>query len=236
MALVARYIGVKDILDCYFDKSDTAYFSLWDKSKQICQYNGENKEEGADILREEIERNIKRKYSNILMLCLHPNFEERYKPTSEVEYNAAVKSFETDSQDYGANSFGNIYPLHQKIAALESEVASLRDQLNDDDESDEEIKVSGLDKTISGISQLLAHPAIANLLTVIFTPKNTTSPATTAGGPAPQTVRAVAGFENDEAELMHYLAILEQKGLTLDHIKKLSELPTEKIKMLLTFL
>ena len=115
MALVARYIGLNEILECYHEKSDTPYFSLWDKTKQICQYNGEDKEEGEAILREEIERNIRRKYSNVLMLCLHPEPAERYKPASEVIYNAAVRSFEPAANEYMPQQIAPaFYPLQQQ--------------------------------------------------------------------------------------------------------------------------
>lgn len=235
MALVARYIGLDEILECYNEKSETAYFSLWDKTKQICQYNGDDKDEGEQILREEIERNIRRRYSNILMLCLHPEPLDRYKPNSEVIYNAAVRSFEPQQNEY-SNQLGAIYPaqIQQQLNAMQSEIASLREQLNDDDDDDDEkpVPVSGVDKTIEGINTLLAHPAVANLLTVIFSAKQS-QPTTT--GPAPQNVRAVAGVDND-AEILHLFKVLEYKGVTVDHVRKLAAMEPQQIQTLLKFL
>lgn len=229
MALIARYVGVDEVLECYNSKSDTPYFSVWDKSKMICQYNGEEKEEGEELLREEIERNVRNKYSNTLMLCLHPEHEERYTIKSPVVYNAAFKSYHSAEVMQGHNNPNAVlFSMQQQLNLMQSQIAAIA-EAKQEEEEEEEPEESATERVISGVSTILNHPLVSNFLANILT-TNHRSPSSPA-----QHAQALAGVE-DDAEVLQCFAILKTKGLTIDHLKKLCQFSNEDIKALLKFL
>jgi hypothetical protein len=91
------------------------------------------------------------------------------------------------------------------------------------------------------IGQIMGNPAIANIITNLLT--NIFANNITNGNvqtPIQNNMRpqALAGdnVSAQELELAETLEILFDKGITIEHLKKLASYPTAKIKMLLTML
>ena len=229
MALTARYIGIKEVIDCYTDQADksgSACFSMWDRTKMICQYNGDDVDEGIKILEDEIGRNIKRGYNNPLSLYIHPSSEKLYTLKSPVFYNCIFKSFE----DTGSNIYQTPYTqpmpsshLDARISAMESRIAALMDPGIDDDDDDDHDDHDGMGKTLEGINTMLSHPVISALISKFIAPSST------------QPVQSLAGIGNEKS-IIALFKILEKKGVTIEHIKKLAAMDAAQLQSLVKFL
>ena len=51
-----------------------------------------------------------------------------------------------------------------------------------------------------------------------------------------QTITKLAGVPEDKTAVYQYIEILLQKGVTIEHLQKLSQMPSAKIKGLLMML
>lgn len=239
MAIVARFIGAEEVLTA-FEAKGKPYFSMWCKSSIICQYNGEDMQEALQMIREEIERNVKREMSHECYLKIHPESEKNYTLKSPVFYNIVFKSF--DAPDFAmVNNPGALnYALLQKITAIESRLNAreeLAGGIDDDDDEDfdddeeeenddsEKDKIAGI---VSGIQTIIEHPVISGLINRFFPPAD--------GAPEVKPSLGKIDEKDQEKVLSECLQKLFAKGLTLEHLVKISELPKEKIKMLLTLL
>ena len=135
MSLVARFIGSDEVIE-QFEKVGKPNFSMWCKSALICQYNGDDIEEAVTMIREEIERNIKRKMGQECFLKIHPKEESNYNLKSEVAYNIVFKSY--DNPDFQAMTspaaFNHL--MMEKLIAIESRMNGFED--DDDNEDDDE--------------------------------------------------------------------------------------------------
>lgn len=228
MALTARYIGIKEVIECYTDqaeKSGSACFSMWDRTKMICQYNGDDVDEGIKILEDEIGRNIKRGYNNPLSLYIHPASEKLFTLKSPVYYNCIFKSYEESAPGSFPVQYGQpIASSHidARISAMESRIAALMDPGIDDDDDDDDDDGDGLGKTIDGINTILAHPVVSALISKMISPT--------------QPVQSLAGGVDSDQQILQLFKILQSKGVTINHIKKLAAMDAAQIQSLIKFL
>jgi hypothetical protein len=221
MSLIPRYIGINETLEAFNKKARTPFFSLWDKTQCITQYNGDDIGESESELREEIETSIKRNYDHPLTLRLHPTKEKNY--TLKSETNAVIVFLCQDKPAFVGNTGGNDYNnyvLLNQINALKSEIEALKVQKLAEDDEDEEDDDDGASTLISGVNQLLDHPVVMGLINKWV---NGTQPVT-----------HLAGVDNKSIE--ECINILFSKGVTVEHLQKLADMDKAKIKMLLTML
>lgn len=119
--------------------------------------------------------------------------------------------------------------LHYVINDLKEKVNSLTSELNaikEIEEEEEEPEESETESFINGINNLINNPAVTNLI-AMFTDKLMNN----------NTVTKLAGIEVDEKSAIYqYVEILLNKGVTAEHLQKLSQMPSSKIKMLLSML
>ena len=223
MSLIARYIGKDEVLYAYEKKAKHPFFSIWDKSQCIVQYNGDDYEEAKEIIADEIDISVKRNYTNTLTLKLHPEKEKAYTTKSATYANfafvcqnnlpAIMPAHPGDASAYYANEIQN---LRAEINALKMKEIEPDDESDDDDQDDEQPEGMAL---INGVNTLLEHPLIAGLITK-WTTGNT-------------PVRNLAGVNYTLEEC---LQTLFNKGVTVQHLQKLAEMPESKIKMLISML
>lgn len=223
MTLIARYIGKDEVLYAYDKKAKHPYFSIWDKSQCIVQYNGDDYDEAKEIISDEIDISVKRNYTNTLTLKLHPEKEKAYTTKSPTYANFAficqntLPAIMPTADNIGASAYyaNEIQNLRAEINALKMKETEPDDE-EEDDEDDEQPEGMAL---INGVNTLLEHPLIAGLIT-----------KWTSGS---QPVRNLAGVNNTLEEC---LETLFNKGVTVQHLQKLAEMPEAKIKMLLSML
>lgn len=220
MALIPRYIGRDEVIEAFEKKAKQPYFSMWDKSAPICQYNGDDFNEAIEMIEDEIKLNNKRGYTNPLTIKLHSESEKIYTTKSP-----CYCSFAFICQDQPIITTPTVQPAdingyyQSQINSLRAEIDALKmKEIEPDDEEEEDEEED--DDQLGSIGKILDHPLVSGLINKIIA--------------NPQRVSNLAGIDNGEAE--HYLNVLYSKGLTLDHLRKLAEMPESKITMLLNML
>lgn len=221
MSLTVQLRGIDEVLEWFERRAKQPYYCVWDKTQPVSMYNGDDLEEAKEILKDDLERFKKRNYFNPLILSLYPDKSKAYK-TTDLKYCSV--SFVVEEQlilpSINQNSDGVSLLLLQELKTIKSEVEALKvaKLQEEEEEGDEEEEENNL---ISGVNQLLDHPIISGLI------------SKWVNGSTP--VRNLAGV-NEEENLNDYLQTLFSKGVTVAHIKKLSEMPEAKLKMLIQML
>jgi hypothetical protein len=218
--LVPRYYGKNDILTSFEENAETPYWSLWDSNSLIRQNNKiDDMDESIAMLESEIDRSIKNDYDRPVTLILHTKKEKNYTKKSEgtvlvcmclekVAYNQTQQN----------NQIAN-YNLYNELNALKSELNALKNaQLVD--ESEDEYEEDEDESFIGSVKTLLNEPVIAGLINKFLQP----------GTP----VNNLAGIDNNNVN--DILNVLFSKGVTVEHLNKLSQMPESQIKMLLNML
>lgn len=217
--LVPRYYGINDILTSFEELAETPYWSLWDNTSVIRQNNKiDDMDESMSILESELNRSVKNEYDRPVTLILHPKKEKAYTKKSEATAVMVCMPLEKNaySQAQQNNQIAN-YNLYNELNAVKSELnalknAQLEEEEEDDDDQDESF--------IGSVKTLLNEPVIMGLIQKILQPQT--------------PVNNLAGIENNDINSI--LNILYSKGVTIEHLNKLAQMPESQIKMLLTML
>jgi hypothetical protein len=116
------------------------------------------------------------------------------------------------------------YPMHQAPANNEilSRLAAIESKLDEEDFEEEETQPTTPGSIIAG---LLEKPEIINGITNFI--------MNIAGNLTTPKIKAVAGINEDINDI---LKTLYSKGVKVEHLKKLSEMPEAKIQMLISML
>jgi hypothetical protein len=110
--------------------------------------------------------------------------------------------------------------LLREEMAEERRIRAELEAADDDDDVEEQAESAGL-------GAILGNPAVQQILTALVT--------NIGANMATQQPRAMAGVE-DQPELNALVQQLLSKGVTVEHLRKLAEMPTIKIKSLLMML
>lgn len=227
------YIGKDSILN-YFDKSvnkKLPIFSVQEGNSIHLSYSGKDYEEAKELLSDWLDDCSENNYDNNVYIYLHNPIAKGDVFNKKNHYNTKLvqpveKIHNTDSSSYY---------LKKEIDSLKSELNALKEvQINSDTEEEEEEPqsimgfVNGLLKQdeiktmlISGISTWINNK--------VFKSNN----VAIAGSVTEQKSDLT---ESDIANLNKYIAITLQKGATIEHYKKLSEMETSQFQMLLKML
>ncbi len=231
----ARFIGEDEVIKKYREL-ESPYFSMWCKTQLICQYNGDDIDEGAEMIADEIKRNVKHGFGAELYLKVHSDQEKNYTIKSPVIYNIVFKSFD-DGFSGASVANGNMnFAVLQNLQSINSRLSALESQKNEDDADGEDDEADDNDdpvnNTIGQIEKLIASPVISALIDKLFSP-------------SPKPVSKLSGvgseFNNNDPALINErlnraLSILFKNGLTIEHIEQLAKMPAVKLKQLLTLI
>jgi hypothetical protein len=223
MSLTVKYYGLDEVLE-YFDKyAKQPYFSIWDKSQPLVQYSGDSFDEAKEIITDEINLCKKRNYENPLCIKLHTEKAKVYTSTNK-DYNSSAIFLCYDSAIGSAlmpmqqNNNQSTIMLLNEINALKSEISALKTEKIEEEEEEEDYQDSSM-SFINGVNQALEHPIIAGLLNKLINGKNV----------------SLAGV-NSNLDLDDCIKTLFDKGVTVEHLRKLADMPKSKISMLLSML
>jgi len=119
--------------------------------------------------------------------------------------------------------------LETELNIVKSELSALKDQKIEQDDEDDEDDAPETD-ALSGINTLLGNPLIQQVIGLVVD--------RFAKTPEKRIITNLAGVpdDNDKAAALGYVEILMAKGVTVDHLRKLAEMPGIKIKTLLSML
>jgi hypothetical protein len=219
MALTILYIGKEEVLEAFEKRAKKAYWAVFDKGINLYQYEDNDFEQSKEVLSEFLDLCIKRNYANPLTLKFCSESEEAYNAKSKSYGNFTFQcSASAPAPTYVGADLQTFYI--NEINALKAEINAMKMKWDpiEEEEDEEEEEESDSMRLLSGVNTLLDHPLIAGLVARFTTGQ--------------QQPRTLAGVDNVD----EYLQILYKKGLTPDHLRKLSEMPESKIKMLLTML
>lgn len=157
---------------------------------------------------------------------------EKYSTDDKVEYwrnkalgNGAGATAQTDPALIAILS-----EMREDNKALRAEMAEIRKLQMELDEAEDDDDVR--DESQLGLVGMLNNPGIQNLLMNFFTNLGANAATNQMNKQRPQAMAGVS----DDAELAKYVEQLLAKGVTVEHLKKLSEMSDIKIKSLLMML
>lgn len=242
MAAKAIYFGLADVL-AFYDSNELPYFSIWDKTQKITQYNGlrkgeAEKSEGREKLEAQLKAFEKSNFDHELRLCIHPDFEVSYdwRKSPIVEQGLFCISDTNKPGETAKNLSGNndrlVDYLMNENALLKEKNEALMLELSEyqaEDESEDIGSVTPPETMIDQITKLANNPAVMGLIQTIFSPAPTPRATALAG------VNDVAEQEEIK-ELQSLINTLFAKGVTIEHLRKLAAMPAAKIKSLLFML
>jgi hypothetical protein len=214
--LSVPYIGKESILMAYDTLAKYPYFSIWCNNAIIYSYSGDTKEEGAEMLEKIL--NINASLDQVFTVRLHNSLPDKKDTFSTKDLSSSILYCSlVDASDKIAATDPNSYMLQQisqRLNAIESDIKAKHELVEEEVEEEEESE-----KMINAISGIVNSPLIG-LLVNFLQPK--------------QTVTHLAGVPENDIEAI--LNTLFNKGVTVDHLRKLSEFPADKIKMLINLL
>ena len=219
------YVGLNEVIEAFHRKAKSPYWSLWDKTQPLEQNNEDDIDVSLEKLIYEIQLREKRNYTRPLTLLLHPKKESFYdKNKSPKTANIYFVCSELQPVSSVGNVGNNMLPILQQLNVMQSQISALQNveqsEDEDEDENDNEDKTLGY---INGINRILEHPIISSVIAKILMP-------------TPEPVVSLSGVDVNENEVMQIVNTLFSKGVEIEHLRKLSEMPTSKIKMLISML
>jgi hypothetical protein len=212
--LTVPYVGKESIINGYETLAKCPYFSIWLNNAIVYSFSGDSKEEGAEML-ETILNNIA-SIDQVFTVRLHNALPAKNDTYTKNETAASIMYCSLVNPSAiiaGTGVDPNLALIMQRLNAIESDLKAKTEEVEEEEEQDPNEKLIG---QISGI----VNSPVVGLLIEYFRPK--------------QPVTHLAGV--DESNIETILKTLFSKGVTIDHLKRLSEYPKEKISMLLQML
>jgi hypothetical protein len=211
--LTVPYVGKESIINGYETLAKCPYFSIWLNNAIVYSFSGDSKEEGAEML-ETILNNIA-SIDQVFTVRLHNALPAKNDTYTKNETAASIMYCSLVNPSAiiaGTGVDPNLALIMQRLNAIESDLKAKTEEVEEEEEDPNE-------KLIGQISGIVNSPVVG-LLIEYFRPK--------------QPVTHLAGV--DESNIETILKTLFSKGVTIDHLKRLSEYPKEKISMLLQML
>ena len=210
--LTVPYVGKESIINGYETLAKCPYFSIWLNNAIVYSFSGDSKEEGAEML-ETILNNIA-SIDQVFTVRLHNALPAKNDTYTKNETAASIMYCSLVNPSAiiaGTGIDPNLALIMQRLNAIESDLKAKNEEVEEDeDEQDPNEKLIG---QISGI----VNSPVVGLLIEYFKPR--------------QPITHLAGV--DESNIETILKTLFSKGVTIDHLRRLSEYPKEKINMLI---
>lgn len=219
--------GVNALMEWFDDHAEQPYYSVWRGRNLSFSWNNDDMEAGRLKLLNDISFAEHNNVSEVLTLKLHNKKDKSgYITSSTPTYGSLdFRPSPMEQQSYGVSvpTAANSYAMEKildKLNVLESKIAGYESM--DDDFEEEE-------KPLSPINAMLNNPEIQQAL-VSGVMGMIGSLLGNSG-----TVKSLAGAD-DQNEAIELLNVLMNKGVTVDHLRKLSDMSDAKLKSLLLML
>jgi hypothetical protein len=224
-AMVTGSTGIMD----WFDRNATSpYYSVWVKPKQLLfSWNNDDSEAGRSKLESDLYAIEQNGVNDLLIIKLHPKKDKAGYITDKTPIYASLlcRPSELEKVDYSMQRMaGTGYN-----SKMEETLNAILTKLNQDElEEEEEVEDKGV------IGNLLEQPHVQNLLI-----SGLTTLLGSFAGVKPQETMAtgLAGIDdNSTNEAITILNNLMNKGVTIDHLRKLDQMGTLQLNSLLNML
>ena len=228
----ATYTGINEIIDGYINKADKPFFSMWVDNLLVEQNIVNDFEISKNKIITQIEDFARSGMTKIIYLKIHSVLPDK-KSGTYTKTDPALTMYcqaKAEMKQISGFSNDNIYPIYQLIEKQNETINALVSKINaiEGEEEEENENIGSYEEQllekISGIVNSPLGLIAANFLSKYVTPQQT------------QKVAGISGIIDENSDLENTIKILFNKGVTIEHLKKLSEMPESKIKMLLTML
>lgn len=210
-----------------FKKYNTPFFSIYNGKDRVCINELNDQDEATEIL-ETYLNGVEKGNFKIKLFKNIPKtgITEKTEAYIIIPFEKRIEYSNEDKMMY-YNGGGGTHFLNEKINQMQKEIDFLKtkNELISNDLDDEEVEDEAETNYLGAI---LGNPAVMSVLTSL---------ATNIGAnlfTQKQKPMAMAGIE--ETTLNDIINVLFEKGVTEDDLKKLSEMPKEKLSFLVTML
>jgi hypothetical protein len=210
-----------------FKKYNTPFFSIYNGKDRVCINELNDQDEATEIL-ETYLNGVEKGNFKIKLFKNIPKtgITEKTEAYIIIPFEKRIEYSNEDKMLY-YNGGGGTHFLNEKINQMQKEIDFLKtkNELISNDLDDEEVEEEAETNYLGAI---LGNPAVMSVLTSL---------ATNIGAnlfTQKQKPIAMAGIE--ETSLNDIINVLFEKGVTEDDLKKLSEMPKEKLSFLVTML
>jgi hypothetical protein len=225
----AMVTGTRGIMEWFDRNSTTPYYSVWCNRQLLFSWNSDDLEEGRNKLENDLIAIENNGVGDLLTIKLHPKKEKGGFITDKTPIYASLnfRPAELERAYYSPNAIAGTgsNQLADAIARLTETQNLILSKLSEDEFEEEEKEESALGKLINNPAvQGLAIGYISKLLGL-----NNMDTANMQTG--------IAGInELNEDEVFQIVNSLMNKGVTIDHLRKLDEMPQAKLSSLLLML
>jgi hypothetical protein len=210
-----------------FKKYNTPFFSIYNGKDRVCINELNDQDEATEIL-ETYLNGVEKGNFKIKLFKNIPKtgITEKTEAYIIIPFEKRIEYSNEDKMLY-YNGGGGTHFLNEKINQMQKEIDFLKtkNELISNELDDEEVEDEAETNYLGAI---LGNPAVMSVLTSL---------ATNIGAnlfTQKQKPMAMAGIE--ETTLNDIINVLFEKGVTEDDLKKLSEMPKEKLSFLVTML
>lgn len=222
----AMVTGTRGVMDWFDRNSASPYYSVWCNRQLLFSWNSDDAEEGRNKLENDLIAIENNGVGDLLTIKLHPKKEKGGFITDKTPIYASLnfRPAELERAYYSPSAIAgtNNNQLADAIARLTETQNLILSKLSEDEFEEDEQEESTLGKFINNPAvQNLAIGYVSKLLGMSDMPVQT----------------GIAGInELNEDEVFKIVSSLMNKGVTIDHLRKLDDMPQSKLSSLLIML
>lgn len=225
----AMVTGTRGVMDWFDRNSASPYYSVWCNRQLLFSWNSDDLEEGRNKLENDLIAIENNGVGDLLTIKLHPKKEKGGFITDKTPIYASLnfRPAELERAYYSPSAIAGTgsNQLADAIARLTETQNLILSKLSEEEFEEEEKEESALGKLINNPAvQGLAIGYISKILGL-----NDMNAANLQNG--------IAGInELNEDEVIQIVSSLMDKGVTIDHLRKLDQMPQAKLSSLLLML
>lgn len=225
----AMVTGTRGVMDWFDRNSASPYYSVWCNRQLLFSWNNDDLEEGRNKLENDLYAFEQNGVGDLFTIKLHPKKEKGFiTDKSPIYASLNFRPAELERAYYSPNAIagtGNSQ-LADALAKLAETQNLILSKLSSEEFDEEE------EKEESTLGKLLNNPAVQGLAIGAiskFLGLNNMEAANLQTG--------IAGInELNEDEVIQIVSSLMDKGVTIEHLRKLDQMPQAKLSSLLLML
>ena len=219
----AMVTGTKGLMDWLDRNAISPYYSVWCGKQLLFSWNDDDKEAGSNKLESDLYAIEQNGVGDLLTVKLHPKKEKGGFITDKTPIYASLNFRPAElerSNMYGMQPMGSV---NSRLESMLEKMLENQAILMQQDEDEDDI----VERPKSGIEALIDSPHVQGLiiagLSKMFKLDNQPT--------------GIAGINEANAnEAIELLSNLMDKGVTVDHLKKLNQMTNAKLQSLLIML
>lgn len=224
----AMVTGTRGVMDWFDRNSASPYYSVWCNRQLLFSWNSDDLEEGRNKLENDLFAFEQNGVGDLFTIKLHPKKEKGFITDKTPIYASLnFRPAELERAYYSPNAIAGTCnnQLADAIARLTETQNLILSKLSEEEFEEEEKEESALGKLINNPAvQGLAIGYISKILGL-----NDMNTANLQNG--------IAGInELNEDEVIQIVSSLMDKGVTIEHLRKLDQMPQAKLSSLLLML